>query len=305
MRLIYFGTGTFALPTLQSLAEHTVLVVTQPDRPSGRGLRLAPSPVKTLAQSLELPVASPERSRAPEFLELLQSQEADALVVASYGQILSTAVLESARCGGINLHGSILPRYRGAAPIQRAILEGETQTGITVMQMDKGMDTGDIISIERLPIGADETYGELQDRLAELAASMALTWLPKIVAGDYPRTVQVNAHMTLAGKVEKEEAELKWDGSAEIEYRRFRAFTPTPGPFMKTNQGLLRLHSLRMSDLNGAPGTVLSVNPLTLALDSGALQFLELQPEGKKRMSGRDFANGARLKVGMSLSENQ
>src|SRR5262249_18938452 len=154
---------TFAVPALQELKDHISLVVTQPDRPSGRGMRMHSSPVKEAALEIGLPVETPEKSRAPEFVERLQSENADALVVASYGQILSQRVLDSAKRGGINLHGSILPKYRGAAPIQRAILDGEPETGITLMQMDKGMDSGDIIAIERTPIGSDETYGELQD----------------------------------------------------------------------------------------------------------------------------------------------
>jgi len=303
MRLIYFGTGTFALPTLQALAPHVVLVVTQPDGQTGRGLQTAPTPAKLLGQSLELPVASPEKSRAPEFVDILRSMEADALVVASYGQILSTAVLESARCGGINLHGSILPQYRGAAPIQRAILNGEKESGITLMQMARGMDTGDIIAVERLPIGPDETYGELQDRLADVAANMAQFWLPKIVSGEYPRTPQNNSLMTLAAKVDKSEAELQFNRFADSEYLRFRAFTPSPGAFVRTIFGRLKLNSVQMSELNGLAGTVLDLNPLTVAFNQGGLQFLEVQPEGKKRMSGREFANGARLKVGMPLIE--
>ena len=299
MRLIFFGTGAFALPALRALAPHVALVITQPDRPTGRGMRLSPAPAKLVAQELGLPVESPERSRAPEFVARLRDEGADALVVASYGQILSTAVLESARRGGINLHGSILPEYRGAAPVQRCLLDGRTEAGVTLMQMDRGMDTGDTIHVVRTPIGPDETYGELQDRLALLAAEMATEWMPRIALGDYPRTPQDSSRATLAPKVEKSEAELHFSQHALEEYARFRAFTPAPGAFLRTATGTLRLHAVRSDDAAGEPGTLLAVSPEpVVAFAEGALRLLEVQPEGKRRMPGRDWANGARLKAG-------
>ena len=301
MRLVYFGTGSFSLPALRALAPHITLVVTQPDRPSGRGHRLQPSPAKLLAAELGIPCETPEKTRAPEFVARLIEERADALVVASYGQILSQKVLDSAGRGGINLHGSLLPRYRGAAPIQRAILEGEIETGITLMQMDKGMDTGDMIEVVRTPIDPDETYGELQDRLAILAAEMAEAWMPRIVAGDYPRVPQDGELATLAPKVDRAETELVFTRSASAEYNRFRAFTPSPGAFLQTNLGRLRLQKLALAAESGEPGTVLSVRPLTVAFADGALVLDEVQPEGKKKQSGRDFANGARLAPGMRL----
>jgi len=257
---------------------------------------------------------SPEKSRAAEFVEQLRSLEADALVVASYGQILSQAVLDSAKRGGINLHGSLLPKYRGAAPIQRAILNYERETGITLMQMDKGMDTGDIIDMRSTPIGKDETYGELQDRLASMAAEMSAEWMPRIVTGDYPRAPQDSSKACIAPKIEKAEGELSFERSAGEEYARFRAFTPSPGATLWTSVGRLRISEARNAEFGTrstasitelGPGTVLSVNPLVIEFTDGALQFLEIQPDGKKRMSGPDFANGARLKRGMNLSPNQ
>jgi methionyl-tRNA formyltransferase len=302
MRLVYFGTGTFALPALRDLAPHIALVVTQPDRPTGRGMKMQPAPAKLVAQELGLAVESPEKTRAPEFVARLRELDADALVVASYGQILSTAVLESAKRGGINLHGSILPQYRGAAPIQRCILDGQTETGITLMQMDRGMDTGDMIEIVRTPIGPDETYGELQDRLALIAADLAVAWMPRIVQGDYLKTPQNNDLATIAPKIGKSEAELSFSKPAAQEYNRFRAFTPAPGPFLRTSMGLLRLHNVRPAEGTGEPGTLIAVAPEpTIAFAQGALRLTEVQPEGKRRMSGRDWANGARLKIGDCL----
>lgn len=303
MRLVFFGTGTFAVPTLQRLKDHVRLVVTQPDRPSGRGMRLNPSPVKLAAMELGIPVETPEKSRSPEFVQRLRGEKADALVVASYGQILSVAVLESAKYGGINLHGSLLPKYRGAAPIQRAILEREQETGITLMQMDKGMDTGGIIAMTPpTPIGPDETYGELQARLAILAADMAEWWMPRIADGEYASGPQDDERATYANKVDKAEAELSFDRSAEEEYARFRAFTPSPGATVRTSEGLLKLSSVKRAEGSGEPGTVLQTSPsFIICFAGGALELVELQPEGKKRMSGRDLANGLRLKPGASL----
>jgi methionyl-tRNA formyltransferase len=265
-------------------------------------MKLQPSPIKVLAQELGLAVESPEKARSPEFVRMLRDLNADALVVASYGQILSQSVLDSTVRGGINLHGSILPEYRGAAPIQRCILEGKTETGITLMQMDKGMDTGDIIEIVRTPIGPDETYGELQEKLSRIAADLAVQWMPRIVTGDYPREPQNSDFATLAPKISKEEAGLNVNLPAHAEYSRFRAFTPAPGVFLTSRLGNIKVSRARYSDRGGVPGTVVFIgNGLVVAFARGALELLEIQPEGKKRMSGRDFANGARLKPGERL----
>ncbi len=302
MRLAFFGTGSFALPAIKALAGSLVLVVTQPDRPTGRSMRPQPTPAKQLAQELGIPCESPEKARAPEFLELLRSLNLDALVVASYGQILSQAVLDSASRGGINLHGSILPKYRGAAPIQRSIEQGETITGVTLMQMDKGMDTGDIIHIERLAIRDEETYGDLQDRLAVIAAAMAAEWMPKIVLGDYESFPQDSSLASTAPKVDRAESDLKFDETATTALNRYRAFTPNPGVRSKTNRGNVKLHLLSKREEPGVPGTVIRTSPeLVVAYAEGSLAWIEVQPEGKKRISGRDFANGARLKAGDSL----
>ncbi len=302
MRLIFFGTGSFALPALKVLAPHVVLVVTQPDRPHGRGMRLQPSPARSLAQELGLECATPEKSRAPEFVETLRALNADALVVASYGQILSQSVLDSAKRGGINLHGSILPRYRGAAPIQRCILDGCTDTGITLMQMDRGMDTGDVIDLVKTPVGPDETYGALQDRLSLMAADLAGRWMPRIVEGDYPRVPQNPDEATIAPKIAKSEAELSVERPALSEYNRFRAFTPQPGPVLRTKFGPLRISRARYVPESAAPGTVIRIGEgLVVSFASGGLELLEMQPEGKKKMSGRDFSNGARLRPGERL----
>jgi methionyl-tRNA formyltransferase len=302
MRIVYFGTGSFAVPTLRALSEHVALVVSQPDRPSGRGMKLQATEVKLEAEKLGLTVETPERARNPEFAQRIRAIGADALVVASYGQILPQALLDAAKRGAINLHGSILPEYRGAAPIQRCLLDGRTETGVTLMQMDAGMDTGDAIAIEKLAIDPDETYGELQVRLAQLAAKMAASWLPQIASGLYPRTPQDHARASMAPKTLKHEAELSFDRDSLNEYDRFRAFTPSPGAFLLTSHGRLKISSARRIDGTGSPGEVLNGGAgCAVAFQSGALDLLEVQPEGKKRMSGKDFLNGSRLKPGASL----
>ena len=265
-------------------------------------MKMHPSAVKRAALELGLEVETPEKSRSPEFVEKLRSLKPEALVVGSYGQILSQAVLDSAVRGGINLHGSILPKYQGAAPIQRAILEGETTVGVTLMQMDRGMDTGDMIEVSSTELGVDETYGELQDRLAVIASDLIVKWLPRILAGDYPRTPQDATQATTAPKVDKAEARLDLSEGAEKTYRRFRAFTPSPGPYMETSLGLLRIAKMRLGAESGPAGEVLNAKGrLVVGTGDGSLEILELQPEGKRRMSGADFANGARLKPGICL----
>jgi len=277
-------------------------VVTQPDRPSGRGMRLQPTQVKLMAEGLGLPVLTPEKARAPEFVEQIKALEADMLVVASYGQILSQSLLDSTRRGGINLHGSLLPRYRGAAPIQRCIQAGDEVTGVTLMQMDKGMDTGDMIAVAECPIGPDQTYGELQDRLAALAADLIVAWAPRIAEGDYPRSVQDPNRATLAPKVEKDEAQLHFARDAREQYNAFRAFNPSPGAFLRTNMGTVKVSEARFSSSQGPVGVVLSGGSGCLvAFEGGSLDLLEVQPEGKRRMTGKDFVNGARLRPGTSL----
>lgn len=302
MRIIFFGTGSFAVPSLERMARHVVLAVSQPDRPGKRGMKLQASPVKVVAGRLGIDVATPERSRSPEFVESLVKLKSDFLLVASYGQILSEAVLHSALRGGINLHASLLPKYRGAAPIQRAILTGETETGVTLMQMDRGMDTGDIIDACPVPIGADETYGQLQNHLAKIAADMVQQWAPAIAAGDYPRTPQDSSLATVAPKVAREETEVRLERPASQEVNRFRAFTPAPGTYLETRFGRLKLVSARASGAPGSIGEILALDPAPcVACSQGSLELLEVQLEGRHAMPGRDWANGMRLRIGDNL----
>lgn len=303
MKIVYFGTSEFAVPALRALAPHVVLVVSQPDRPTGRGMKLQSSPVKKVALELGLPVETPEKARTPEFVEFIQGLSADVHVVAAYGQILSLKLLETAKQGGINLHGSILPRYRGAAPIQRSILNGDDETGVTLMQMDKGMDSGDMIDIAKTPILPSEKYGELQDRLAIIARDLVKNWIEKLASGDYPRTPQEQELATYASKIDRAETELSVHRTGAEEYNRFRAFTPAPSVFLQTLQGRLKIKDAKFCGTESEPGKIIALNPLTVSFSNASMEFYVVQPEGKPAMSGADWANGKHLMVGETLVE--
>lgn len=305
MKVVLFGTSDFAVPALRAMAESVVLVVSQPDRPSGRGMQLRASPVKQAAIELGIPVETPLKARDPEFVASIRAIDADFLLVAAYGQILSLDLLNSAKQGGINLHGSILPDFRGAAPIQRAIQEGRTETGVTLMQMDKGMDTGDSIAVARIPILPDQTCGELFEILANAAADLITEWAPRISKGGYPRVPQDLTAGSHAPKVTKEECELKFELDAREAYDRFRAFTPFPGAFININDQQVKLREVRLGDASAESGEIIAISPnLVIGFANGSLEFRRLQPAGKKEVSGSEFANGMRLKVGDRLCRN-
>jgi len=302
MKLAFFGSSEFAIPSLRALANSVHLVVTQPDKPSGRRMTLQPTPVKKAALEFGLPVAEPERARNAEFVDMIASENFDALVVAAYGQILSQRLLDAATRGGINLHGSILPRYRGAAPIQRAIMNGDAETGVTLMQMDRGMDTGDIIAIETLAIGPDDTASLIFDRLGAVAGKMAFQWLPRIVAGDYPRVPQREDLASYAPKIERSDTYLDWSLAAEANYNLFRGLTDYPGAVLPTRFGNLKLRQVVWSNGTAPTGTVVSLRPFVMAMEGGCLELRVVQPEGKGPMSAIDWANGMRLSVGDPIS---
>ncbi len=305
MRVAYFGTASFAVPALRAIADQVVAVVTQAEKPSGRGLSIRPSPVKVAAEDLGIPVYAPLRSRAPEAIELFRSFDADIFIVAAYGQILSPEVLEIPRLGCFNLHGSILPRWRGAAPIQRAVEAGDTTSGVTLMVMDAGMDTGDIIAIAQTAIDGDETAGGLYNRLADLSGTLAAQWMPRLATGDFPRQIQNSSESTHAKKVTSEQGHLSVDLDVKTAYNRYRAFTPSPGAILKTAQGQIKILEAKCilgPDL--IPGQVIEIRPdLILGFNGGGLRLIRVQPEGRKAMNGADFANGARLRPGMRWQE--
>ncbi|MCX7799958.1 MAG: formyltransferase family protein [Fimbriimonadales bacterium] len=304
MRLVFFGSGEFAVPILTGLADHVMLVVTQPDRPSGRRMVPAPTPVGRCAQELGLPVEKPERCRAPEFVERVRRMAPDALVVASYGQILSEELLGVAAYGGINFHGSVLPYWRGAAPIQWSIRE-RSHAGVTLMQMDRGMDTGDIIATREHPFSGVwdlPTYGELEATLAAWSAELAREWMPRIADGDYPRTPQDPRLATYAPKLKPEDLVVGFDHPAERVYAWVQAAHPRPGLWLRTRYGKWKLWRVAPGPEGGRPGEVLEVaKRLAIGFGGRSLLVEEVQLEGKNRVTGAELARGLRLQPGADL----
>lgn len=302
MSIIYFGTSSFAVPALIQLAPYIRLVVSQPDRPSGRGLKLQPSSVKQKALELGLPVLTPESCRDPEFLDVIRNLDPELIVTAAYGQIMPMSLLETPRHGAVNLHGSILPKYRGAAPIQRSIMAGDLVTGVTLMKMANGMDTGDMISTVTTPIDPNETYGVLHDRLAEIAGTLAHTWIDRLMQGHFDATPQDHALATMAAKITKEETVLSPAESGESAYNRLRGLSPRPGAYLLTNAGRLKIIEARLWNGNAQPGKIVSTDSgIAVSFLKDGLELIQVQPEGKRPMPGKDWLNGAHLKLGQNL----
>jgi len=297
MRVLFFGTPGFAVASLTALVGEgfdVVGVVTRPDRPVGRHRSTAsPSPVKEAALAEAIPVLQPERPSAEEFLRQAAALQPDVSVVVAYGHILKESLLRVPPLGSVNVHASLLPRLRGAAPIERAIIEGCIETGVTIIQMDAGMDTGAILHQVATPIAPDETGGELRVRLAEMGALAlveALTLLEE--AGVTPRP-QNEAEATYAPKLTREDERLDWHQAAEPVARRIRAFDPTPGAWTECRGAPLKLFGARAAPGEGAPGTVLAAEEtLRIACGSGAVEVSDVQPAGKARMPVRAFVNG-------------
>ncbi len=297
-RIVFMGSPEFALPTLNALAGRypVVGVVTQPDRPAGRGRTLKPPPVKLLADRLGLPVIQPERLRAAEAIAQLQAWEPDLIVVAAYGQILRPAVLNLPALGCLNVHASLLPRWRGAAPIQAALLNGDDETGVTIMMMDPGVDTGPILSQRAIPILPDDTAGTLGERLAELGAALLLDTLPDYLSGNLRPQPQDESRATLAPVLTKADGALDFTQPANSLARRVRAFNPWPGTYL-TWQGaplkVLRARAVPAPVSHPGRFTIYRGMPAVEALD-GLLLLEEVQPAGRKVLSGVDFLRGAR-----------
>ena len=312
MKILYLGSGDIGLPTLRALtAKHEVVgVVTQPDQPAGRGLELRISKIKSFAVAAGLFVFQPERLRRPEALESLRAFEADVIVVFAYGQILPQAVLDLPRLACLNIHASLLPRWRGAAPIHAAILAGDPSTGHTIMFMDAGLDTGDILLQRAIPIAPDETAGMLHDRLAEVAPECILEALDWVEKGTAPRRPQDSALATLAPKLNRESGRLDWSRSAVELERRVRAFQPWPGTFTTlppAKEGdpvrVLKVFSTEVGMGEGLPGSVLrsDAEGLLVATGEGALLLRELQLEGRKRLRAGEFLRGQPIASGAIL----
>ena len=291
------GSPDFALPTLKALARHydVVGVVTQPDRASGRGRELKAPPVKTLALELGIAVMQPEKLRLPEAMEELRSWAPKLIVVAAFGQILKKDVLELPPHGCLNVHASLLPRWRGAAPINAAILHGDEETGVTIMQMDVGLDTGPMLSQRSIPLRREDTAGSVLDRLSTLGADLLLETLPDYLSGKLTPIPQPEEGVTYAPMLKKEEGQLDFTHDVHQLERRVRAFNPWPGAFMDFNGALLKVHRARVDAGETAVGQRLIVqNQPAVGARGGILILEEVQPAGKKPMSGRSFLAGAR-----------
>jgi methionyl-tRNA formyltransferase len=301
------GTPAFALQTLQGLIDadcNLVGVYTQPDRPRGRGKQMAEPPVKKLARQHGIPVYQPQKLRQPEVVAELEALAPDLIVVVAYGQILPKSVLDIPTHGCINVHASLLPRYRGAAPINKAIIEGETETGITTMYMDVGLDTGDMLVKKALTIGAEETAGELHDRLAALGREAMEETLRQLCAGTLQREVQDDAQSSYAPMMKKEDGRIDWSRSAPEIHNQVRGLDPWPGAYTSLDGELLKLARTAPQNHSAAPpGTVISADRtgVRIACGSGSLLVRELQLAGRKRLAAADFLRGCPLEPGTCL----
>lgn len=303
LRIGFAGTPQFALPALRALlaSRHRVVgVLTQPDRPAGRGRELRASPVKLLAQEARLPLAQPATLKTAEGRAALAEWRPELLVVVAYGLILPPVVLELPRYGCLNIHGSLLPRWRGAAPIQRSILAGDAETGVTIMQLDAGLDTGPVLLERRHPIGIHDTAGDVHDALSELGAAALIEAIDGLVTHELIPRPQPVTGISYAAKIEKSEARIDWSASATDVDRRIRAFNPWPVAetvFAGETLRVLRAAVATNGGEHAAPGTLLGLaeDGLRVACGQGVLAVRELQRAGKRPVSARDFANAIRL----------
>ncbi len=311
MKILFMGTPDFALESLKALCENgenVIGVVTQPDKPKGRGYELMPPPVKVYAEEKNIPVYQPRTLRGEEFEALLREIDPDMIVVVAFGKILPENVINYPRLGCINVHGSLLPKYRGAAPMQRAIIDGERVTGITTMYMDAGLDTGDMIMKRRVEIGENDNFEDVHDALAECGASLLLETVDAIKNGTAVREKQNDSEMTYAAKIEKSDCLLDFTMSAEALHNLIRGLSPIPLSFTHTPDGkLLKILSARVFEgiapTEAVPGQVISLEDgIAVKCGEGAIELLRVLPEGKGRMAASDFIRGRRISVGDILS---
>jgi methionyl-tRNA formyltransferase len=306
MRILFLGTSPFAVPALQGLllsgANNVVGVVTQPDRPHGRGGRLSTSPVKDAALTAGLTLFQPEKLRAKEFIQTVRDLAPDALVVAAFGQIIPQRILDIPRYGGINVHGSLLPRWRGAAPMQYALMAGDPETGVTTMQMDAGLDTGDILLQAALPLADGDDLGTLEMKLSQVGAALLLETLTRLEQGDCPRIPQDETAVTLSPSLPPDIGALDWHRPAYDLHNLVRGVTPRPGAYGCWQGKRLKVWKTDIIELSPTdePGTVHEVDTqgIIVSTGKGALRLREVQPESKARMAADAWARGARVAVG-------
>jgi len=311
MRIVFMGTPDFAVGSLQALCEsgkHEILaVVTQPDRPKGRGNKLLRTPVKEYALEQGLTVYQPQKVKTPEFVELLHELQPELIVVAAFGQFLSKEILELPKYGCINVHASLLPKYRGAAPIQYAIIKGEKESGVTIMQMDIGMDTGAMLDKVVVPIEENTTMGELHDALREQGAALLLQVIDKIATGTAVAEPQDNEQATYATLLDRSMEHIDWSKTAQEVHNLIRGFNPAPSTFTKLPNGKsLKIWGSKMTDKSSAAaaGTVIETgkHSFFVACGEGVLEIIEVQPESKKRMPAQVFLNGRGVQEGDLLA---
>ena len=311
LRTVFIGTAELSCASLSALLNSphfsVVAVVTQPDKPRGRALKLQPSPVKELAGQHNLPVMQPERARNEQFINELRAFDPDITVVAAYGQILPQTILDLPRYSCVNVHTSLLPKYRGAAPIQWALLNDERETGVTIMQMDAGLDTGMIIAQQSTAISNKDTSETLHERLAEMGAALLVQTIPDFVAGKITPRAQPAEGITYAPKIKKEDGKLEWNQSARTLWSRVRALTPWPGTFTfirdAAHSVLLKVWRAEIVHHSGNPGEILAADHtgIIVACGTDSLRIIELQREGGRRLGARDFLAGHCLKPGDRL----
>lgn len=307
-KIVFMGTPDFAVPTLRALIEHheVVGVVTQPDRPAGRGGKIRMSPIKQVALEHDIPVFQPKRLRKPESIQQLRDfAQPDVNIVAAFGQILPQEVLDIPPHGSINVHASILPRWRGAAPIHAAIRAGDTETGVTIMQMDAGLDTGPMLALRTVPITDDETGQTLHDKLAQLGADLLVENLPGILSGDIQPQEQNDDEATYAPQIEKEEGDIDWSQDAASIERLVRAFTPWPGTFTQFRGKQLKIHAGRVINGDAPAGQVVEQDGIVaIGTADGLFAPTEVQIAGKTRIDIESFVNGYHDFVGTTLPDD-
>lgn len=304
LRIIFMGTPEFAVPTLQALIDsphEVVAVYSQPPRPVGRGHKVQPSPIQALAEMHKIPVQTPTSLKSNEAQDIFASYKADLAVVVTYGLILPKAILESPRLGCLNIHVSLLPRWRGAAPIHHALLAGDTETGITIMQMDEGLDTGPMLTQKAFPITDTTTVSELYKTLAQTGAKLLLETLPAFSQGELTPKPQPETGATYAPKITKEMGKLDWTLSAQELERKVRALNPWPGTWFEWKDQNIKVRKAKVVPRNGQAGVVLD-DQLTIACGQDSLQLIEVQAPGKKPIPVKDFLNGHDIPAGTQFS---
>lgn len=308
MRIVFMGTPEFAVPSLEALLrsdDQIVGVVSQPDRPKGRGHLLVPPPVKLIAERAGIPVLQPLKIRTPDFLQALSAWQPDLIAVAAYGRILHTPILRLPPMGCVNVHGSLLPKYRGAAPVQWAVIHGETHTGITTMLMDEGMDTGPMLLQEQLEIFPDDTAGTLAPRLAELGGRLLVDTIAQLKAGTLIPRKQDDGHATLAPILKKEDGLIDWMMPATALANRVRGLSPWPGAYTFFGEERWNIWKAvaNVGPLTDKPGTIVAVDKqaIVVATGDGLLNIREIQTANSKRMSAGQFLAGHRVTVGGQL----